>query len=865
MNSNKTKPPVFALRLMRVFAYYKNEFDIMGDLNELYLQKIKNYGKFRANLWIWRQVVLTMPEYFVSLFTRSMSMFHNYSKIAFRNLKKYKVYSFINISGLAVGISIFILASLFALFEFSFDIFHKNADRIFGVILESPSANRTTRNSAIIPAPLLPELMQDFPEIENGTRYFRASRKIVKRGNESFYENNFLFVDPNFLTFFTFEMIKGEPGAVLNDVNSVVITEEMAEKYFGDSDPIGEVLTYDNKLDLNITGIIKKAPLNSGIRYDFIVSLETARSLYSWFDNWNVNSIAAFVRLQESNDQSQIEIRLPDFLKEHIADSPGGPDRLYLLPIGDFHSRGESLRLSSFMARNMPFDILYWFVGMAILLLVVVCINFMNLSTARYTTRVKEVGMRKVIGAKRPQLIKQFIGESVIMSVIALPLAIIIYEIIRPRFITVMQFDMDITLWHYPGFIIALIGGSILLGFVVGIYPAFFLSKFSSIQVLKNSVQKGQKGARFRKILIVSQFSLSVLFVVYALTVRNQMDFIFNFDFGYNVNQVITVPINQNVSDKVELIKQELIVHPEINYVSSSIYMPIHWKSESQVIPEGFNEESTWTMSVYGIDYDFLEALDINVLMGRGFSKEFADENRLIINEKASSQLGWEDPLGKTIKYQGIEGTVIGVVKDFQFYDLHDEMNPTILYLAPKKIRYVLLKYSPLAETSTIEGFLKTKWNQIVPDIPLEYTTLRSEFENGYSYVKTMASLCGIFGGLTVFISCLGLLGLASFSILRRTKEIGVRKVLGASVPVITKMLLSEFVILLTISSIISIPTTYYFVDSTLRYAWSQNVGVQILPFVIAILMIIVSAVFAVIYQTYKAAYANPVDSLRYE
>ena len=791
-------------------------------------------------------------------------MLKNYLKVALRNLTRHKFYSFLILFGFALGLAVFILALLYTGFNFSYDTFHEDVDNIYGVVQVLPSGNKGEQHSAILPAPLLPAIKDEFSEIEAATRFSRCRKMIVRYEDKIFYENQVLLVDPNFLSFFNFEQISGHREDVLTEPHSILLSRDSVLKYFGDTNPLGKTLTLDNKIDVTVSGVVENNPLNSSIHYDFLLSMATARSLYTWMDSWDVDTQASFVRLSRFEDKRSLEEKFPGFIQKHFANSPEAPKRMYLFNFREFRKGAEDLEIYTYLRWNEPYSVSYFFIGMAVGLLLIVCINFMNLSTARYTLRVREIGMRKVVGARRPQLIRQFLGESVLVSVLAIPLALILYEFIRPAYLNYLGNEIDISLWSYPFLALLLFGGTVLLGIFSGCYPAIFLSAFDPVQVLKGHLKKGKKGTTLRKILVVSQFVLSILLIIFTVAISQQLRYLMNRNFGFDRSNVLVLPIPNEMRPNLAPFKKELQRQPDVQYVSASSSVPVNWMPQNQVFPEGYEEKEAWTINTYGVDADFIELLDMTVVNGRSFSTDYKDQNNILINETAQKQLGWADPVGKRIQMEGKDFMVIGVAKDFLFDNPHWKISPALLYLEDSNLNYILIKTSGSAGADFIEA-VKSLWTAFAPGIPFEYSTLEFRFENANKYIEEMYVIIGAIGLIAIFVSCLGLVALASFTVGRRTKEIGVRKVLGASVPGIVRMLLGHFIKLIVVSNVIAWPLTYVLLKQFLQFGWAYTTDITLTSFVFAALLSLLTAVLSVIFQTLKVAHANPVLALKYE
>jgi len=533
-------------------------------------------------------------------------MIGNYIKVAWRNITKQKIYSAITISGLVMGLGVFILFALMLFSQTDFDSFHENSDRIYSVVQVLPRGVEKDRHSAITPAPLKDALLNEFPGIEKAARFHPPGRMVVKYKDNLFYESGIRLVDPDFLSIFTFKLARGKTDTVLSKPYSIVLTETSALKYFGDENPMGKSLTLNNNLDVVVTGIAEDIPKNSVLRFDFLVSMDTAKALNIRTDDWGVNDQASFLLLSEGSEPAKLEANFPSLIKKYYPVSHESPKRFYLLPLLDFHL--NSYEIDSYWGRAHMSFIALWVI--AVLILVIACINFMNLSTSRYAIRAGEVGMRKVIGARRSQLIKQFLGESIFMTIISLPMAILFSELIRPVFIAVMGEIFIFSIWEYPQVLILTFGVTILTGFFAGSYPAFYVSAFEPLQVFKGRFTTGKKGSRFRKILVVTQFTFSIILILMTVITIKQTNHNLQADLGFNRSGIVAVKISNQAYAKLELLKKELGKHTDFASISAAAALPIEWDAKQLVIPEGVDEEDAWNMNTYGVDYGFTEMLE---------------------------------------------------------------------------------------------------------------------------------------------------------------------------------------------------------------------------------------------------------------
>ena len=839
-----------------------NGLPVLGDLEEEFEYLIEESGCRHARCWYRRQVIKSIPFFFDHIIYGSFAMLKNYIKIALRNIKRQKIYSVITLSGLILGLGVFIMFALIPEFLSSFDTFHEKADRIYSVVQVFQGGREGEQHSAITPAPLSPTLLSEFPEIEDVTRFFPPGRMIVKYQDKVFYENGIRFVDANFLSIFTFKMIMGNAELALSEPHSIVLTEASALKYFGDENPVGKTLTLDNQIDVVVTGVTEDVSSNSSIRYDFLVSMSAANVLYTWMDDWKVKNQVSFLLLSEGIESAELESKLPAFIDKHYTVSPDSPKRLYLFPLLNFFLGSQEIE--NYWSDGRFSAPVIWIV--AVLLLVVACINFMNLSTARFVIRANEVGVRKVIGARRSQLIKQFLGESILMCILSLPAAILLYEVIRPVIKAYLGDILDISIWEYPQLLILVIGVTILTGIFAGSYPAFYLSAFKPAQVLKENRQSGKKGGRLRKILVVLQFSISILLMVITIVTIKQTEYNLKVDLGYDRSRILAIEIDDKVRDNLEVLKNGFAKHQDIIAVSASTAIPIEWETKRPVCPEGVSEDEALEMNVYGVDYDFVEMLDLQMVQGRSFSRNRNDRENYILNETALNQFQWKEPIGEQLTFGDQKGTVIGVARDFHFKSiLFTSISPALLYLEPEKLNYVLVKYSSADRMTGVVEHIQEQWKMIAPDMPFEYVTLDNVFREVYIESDKTAEMTGAIGILAIIMSCMGLFGLSSFAVERRIKEISIRKVLGASVTGIIRMLIKDFIKWVIIANIIAMPISYLLMNRIIRffYAYPMTIGADI--FIFTLLITVSIAFITVTSQALRAAQANPVEALKYE
>jgi putative ABC transport system permease protein len=789
-------------------------------------------------------------------------MLLNYLKTAIRNIWKYRTYSLINIMGLAVGLALFSLTVGFSIFQLSYNAFHRDADRIYCVVQELPSGENGVRHSAVTRSPLRKLLKDEFSEIEDATRWIITGRTAVRHEDKKFYaeEGAIWFVDPNFLTFFTFEMISGDPATALKKPNSIILAESTALKYFERLDVVGDKLTLWNDIELVVTGITRDPPDNSSLKYEALVSSD----IYDWDTNWDIVGVT-FAKLSENTRPELLEQKFPDFTSAYLKESPDKPKKIYLLALKDLNIKPPHIR--GLWNAETP-KVLYLTLAIGILALLAVCFNFLNLATAQYFTRAREVGVRKVVGASRNQLTLQFLGEAVLMSFTAFPIALIINELMRPLFDYLIALDASRAgpdIWNDPLMIPMLFGITILVGLIAGSYPAFILSRLGPIEVFKGNLLRGRKAAIVRQLLIILQFVAAIFFVMATLAALIQHNYLISFDVGYQKDGVLVIPLGTRyTSTELGPLIADLKKHPDIRNVAAAAWVPASWGSESQVIVEGAEKDKQWAMNAYAIDYDFPELMGIKILQGRGLSRTYADGTNVLVNQTTVRELQWENPIGQKLTFRGRTAVVVGVVNDFYFKNLLYRLYPSVMYIEPNYLNYLYIKL-PDVPLSRLINFIENRWQIFSPDIPFEYFWLADRYKERLLGIKKWAALAGIVSLVTVIFSCLGLYGLASYVTQRRTKEIGIRKAHGATMMNIIRLVTTEFFNLVTFGIALAW-AAFYILDKIIIadiFAYSAPTGPGM--YLLAGIVAMIPGLAAVLIQTIKAARANPIDALRYE
>ena len=784
-------------------------------------------------------------------------MFNNYVKTAWRNIVRHKGYSFINIFGLATGMAACLLILLWVLDELSFDGFHKNKDSIYRVLQDVHLDRDTTW--AINQGPLGPALQAAIPEITKCTR--GTARRFRIRYNDKRFDEIVEFADPAFFEMFDFPLVKGDAKAALAEPHSIVISEDMAVKYFAGEDPLGKVLRADDQYSFVVTGVTAEAPRNSHLRPQFIIPFVFGRELEFTVDNWGNSQFTTYVMLKNGVSQAAVEGKIARFLDDKPTLEKGTILRLQPLTRIHLYSNFEYDR---FGAGDIKYIQIFSIAAFFILL--IAGINFMNLSTARSAARAREVGMRKVLGAGRSELIRQFFIESVFIAFAALLSAILLVELLLPLFNDLANKEMALDPFGNPAILFGILGIAILTAMLSGSYPALFFSSFRPIKVLKGNGELGNSKSLSRKALVITQFSLSLIMIIGTLIVFKQLDYIQNKKLGYNKENLLYFMMRREFVTKYDTLKNELVRHPNILSVTrttafpdeGALFINSKWRWEGQNPKE--------EVLMYGnlVDHDYFKTFGMEIAQGRGFSKDHpTDQTAAVLNEEAVKRMGMASPIGMELANGEDKFTIVGIVKNYHFLSLHKKIEPLVLILAPEYCRGVVARIKSEGISSTI-AFLQKKWGEFSSEYPFSYGFMDQRLGELYRTEKRAASLIQYFTLLTIFISCLGLFGMASFMTERRTKEIGIRKVLGASVSRIVLMLSREFTFLVLSANVIGWPAAYFLAKKWLQnFAYRTPIRFEI--FILGAMLSLAIAWLTVSYQTVKAARANPVDSLRYE
>jgi putative ABC transport system permease protein len=791
-------------------------------------------------------------------------MFKYYLKATFRNIIKHKGYSVINITGLAVGIACCLLILLFVRDELSFENFHSNADRICRTIIDEHVDGKWEHNAGS-PDLLGPALQKENPEILSCVRLFNPNwidKWTVSLEDKYFYEERLFFADASIFEVFTFPLLQGNPETALKEPNTVVITNEMARKYFGNENPLGKALTIDDTVEAIITGVAETVPENTHFRFDFLVSFESMP--YKWAMNtWRTQQFYTYVLLDRAIQQNELDEKLSAFMQKHSGKQTNF--RLRLQPIKDIHLHSKNYSYDMAI-NNSDIAYVYIFSTIAVFILIIACINFMSLSTARSFHRAKEVGLRKVVGAQRSQLMRQFLGESFVLVILAALAALIIILCILPAFNQLAGKNISLKGENilYMGWILA--GVICVTGILSGSYPSFFLSAFQPMSVLKGHFSVRLKSVIFRRVLVVLQFAISLFLITGTFIIYNQIHYCLNRNPGFNKERVVVLPLRSR-SAKIgyESFRNSLLQNSNIKGVAGSDSIPGRAIGMRGMFPEG----NQWypRLSLF-VDFDFIPTLGIEIKEGRNFSRDFPTDvdDAYIVNASAVKNFGWDQALGKSIFWAGDQnkkGFVIGVVKDFNFKSFRQGIEPLVLHMTRGAPSYASIRIggNDIQETMS---YIQSQWQELQPGHPFDYFFLDDDFDKLYRSEERMGIIFRSFTILALFVSCLGLFGLTAYTLEKRTKEIGIRKVLGASVIKIVLMFSKNFMREILLANLISWPVVYWAMSRwLLNFAF--RIEISIWSFILSSLLVISISLMTIGFQSLRAASANPIDSLRYE
>jgi ABC-type antimicrobial peptide transport system permease subunit len=797
-------------------------------------------------------------------------MFNNYIRITLRNIKKHKGYSFINITGLALGMACCILIFLWAQNELSYDRFHKNINELCRIIRYESSPDGTLNQFASTSRPVGPSFRDSYPEIVEFTRFYNLyslkDNILLEYKNKKFYEKRFGFAGPAFFSIFTFPFIKGDPQSALTQPNSIVITQEMAEKYFGEENPIGKTLNMSDWGDFTVSGVIRNIPANSHLKFDFISPIGPLFERFKWMRGWRIPHFFTYVKLDKRADINQLNEKIRYHMKEVDPENYKLTFKQYSLqPVKDIHLysnfksdlQGESGLKSVYIT---------FFSAIAAFVLIIACINFINLTTARSTIRAREIGVRKVYGANRSNIARQFFGESLLMSFLSFGLAIILVVISLPICNRLSEnqmyvgdlFKLDI----FPG----IVGIAIITGILSGFYPALVLSSFQPVNTMKRTRANGKQRKLFRQVLVIMQFSLSLILLIGTVIVYNQLEYIQNKRLGFNKEYLFYFAKQGSLISQYDAFKNALLKNTNILGVTTSSDLPTETTHYTVVKGwEGSSSKDGMMMNFFSVDEDYDETFGIKMAEGRFFSESFSTDatEGYVVNEEAVKLMGMQNPIGKRFVLFGRVGRIIGVMKNFHFRSLHQQIEPLIFWIRPSWDRYIFVRINPERITETI-NFLKGAHQKLNPRYPFDFKFLDSDIDQLYKTEIRTKQILQLFTGFAIFISCIGLFGLAAFIISLRTKETGIRKVLGASVSSVVMLLSRDFMKWILLANLVGWPVAFIVMNKWLQ-TFAYRIDFSIWMFLLPGFLLFFIALLTVSFNTIRTARSNPVHSLRYE
>ena len=844
-------------------AFEKAEEEI-GQTEKIGAEYFKNNTKQLSGKPSW-QAPVWMPE-----------LIFNYIKISLRSLKKNTTHSFINVFSLALSIVCFLFILLYINQELSYDKYIKDNNRVFMVAEQIKTPSDLLR-FARVGWPVAPALKNNFPQVEYTARiYKRDDEKQIQHNDKIFYESDFIFAENNLFNILTFDLLQGNPKDLLTGPNTIVITDKISKKYFGNENPVGKILKVNDE-NFTVTGVIKSLPENSSLKFNFVASLKTIEDA-DWFSNWTGTECYTYIKLNKNVNARQFEQQMTGIAHKYDGEELKSLNNIYryhLIPISEVHWQTKYDYLP---ATPGNIENLLLFGAIALLILLIAAINYMNLATAKSMMRAKEVGLRKVLGAVKKQLMTQFLGESLTIVTISALLGTAIVFFIIPYLNNFSGTIIERTALFQPRIILLLLGIIVLIGFVAGMYPALVISGFRPITVLRGKFHGTAKGKNLRKILVVFQFAVTVLMLVGTIVIDYQINFMKSQDLGFKKEHKLVVPALglADLSEKYRDIKNAMLSIPDVKDATVSSTVPGKFIDGYNIILVGHEKEVNQTMDYMFIDPDFVPSYGLKIIAGRNFSNDIKSdeatwdksETSFLINEEAMKRCGWSNPkdaLGKYLitGYGGRKGKIIGVVKDFHYEGLQTEIKPVVFEWFPEHFRMLTLNVSSANLANTIQ-LVKNKWKRFFPNALMNSFFLNSEFNQQYIKEEQTAKLAGLFTLIGIIIACSGLLGLVSFIVEQKTKEIGIRKALGASSANILRMLTGEFIKWVFIGNLVAWPVAYFLMKDWLQnFAYRININLSI--FLIAFLISVFFAFVTILYKAFRASIENPIKSLRYE
>ncbi len=782
-------------------------------------------------------------------------MFRNYLLTAIRNIKRDLFYSGINILGLAIGMSCSILIMLWVYDEVSYDQFHENSNLIFRTIAKLPQSD-----IPVGPMPLAKSLKEEYPEIEEACRLQLNQEANVSVGEKQFKNIGGLSTDPDFFNIFSFKILRAQSDSLLANMNEVIITKSLAKKLYGDEDPIGKSLTLNNNDEYLVTAVMEDVPSNSHIKFDLVINILSIDGLKQRAEDWGTFMCFPYIKINPETNIDTLRKKVQRYYTKLFGEEAQIGD-LGLQSLNDIHLKSSNLQ--ELYADIGDIKYVKIFTIVSIFILIIACINFMNLSTAKATKRLTDVGIRKVVGARRSQLIAQYLGESLFIAFIAMLFALLFVDFLLPTFNSISQKSITMQVFSFKEigwlFVITLI-----TGLISGSYTAIYLSKIKSTQILSKEPVRGRKGKFFRQALVIAQFTISIALIIVSLVVRNQLNFIQNKDLGYKIDNLLVIDLGGEFGNDYKAIKSKLLEITSVHKVTTASALPVNVVEGTYggQWPGKIPEERHLTNNNF-VDNDFIDALGMTLIEGRNFNEQYeVDSNSFIVNESAVKMMNLSEPIGTEIFFRGVKGKIIGVLKDFHFTSMHSPIGPMVM-LRVRSSNFLIAKI----ETDDFQKTIKEIRNMIQTDFPnysFSYRTLNDHYNELYTNEQRIGKMFDYFAILAILLSCLGLFGLSAYSAEQRTKEIGIRKALGGTVSSIIFILEKEFIKWVLISNIIAWPIAYYFAKNWLE-SFTYKIDISIYLFAFSMIVTFIVAILTVLFQAYRAARKNPTESLRYE
>ncbi|MFP4095261.1 MAG: ABC transporter permease [Cyclobacteriaceae bacterium] len=785
-------------------------------------------------------------------------MIRNYLNIALRFFMKQRAYSLINILGLAIGIACSLFILLWVEDELKMDRFHEKEGRLFKAMRHAYFTDGNIFTWSAIPKPLAQTLEEEYPEVEEAELQTWQQQLLIAHHEQSYKEEGF-FAGEDFFKIFSFPFIEGDPTTALKDIHSVAISEKLANKLFGNGPALGQMLRVDNRAEFKVTGVFSNPPASSSLQFDFVLPIEEFIQRNDWVEDWGNNGLRMHVLLKENASHEVLNAKLKDIIREHDESSDADA---FLKPFEEVYLYGD-YEEGKLQGGRITYVKIFSLIAFFILL--IACINFTNLATARASRRAREVGMRKAVGASRRSLFVQFMAESFLIVLLATLLALLLVWLLMPYFNTLTGKNIPLDLLN-PDILLLLLGVLLLTTLMAGSYPAVYMASLNTMKILRGNLRSGKAAANFRRSLVVFQFAISLLLIVGTSVIYRQLQYIQNKSLGMDRENLLYMYLEGDLQDKYAVFKEELLQSTGIQSISAASQNPLSvGNSTTGLSWEGKAPDEQILFSIINADYDFLQTMGMELSAGRDFSREFStDTMNIIINEEAARAMGMEEAVGQHIKlWDEYEGEIIGVVKDFHFASLRSEIGPLFIRLRPDNTSFAFVRTQPGQLASALAA-LESSSQQLNPAFPFEYHFLDQDFEEIYQSEQTIGKLAGIFALVTIIISCLGLLGLASYTAEQRIREISVRKVLGASEARLVMLMSGEFSKLVLIAFGLGAPLAYFLMQQWLE-AFAYRVSLSWLVFVVAGLIALVTAWLTVAYQSFKAAHCNPAEVLRSE